>query len=166
MTGEEIAFAADRLRAVAGVRDVSLGTRQGKKGRPVTEYRVLAGAADAEAAIGACFRETSTLGLRVREERRRVLPRATSSPVGVPPLTVKRRAAPGRRDHGQGRARRRRATPTRSRSGEARAARPSAARSMARTRDGRACTPRSTASSPCSTPTRGSRSRSAAASIP
>src|SRR5262245_45479508 len=33
MTGEEIAVAADRLRAEAGVLDVSIGTRHGKKGR-------------------------------------------------------------------------------------------------------------------------------------
>ena len=76
MTGEEIALAAERLRALAGVRDVSVGSRLGKKGRPVADFRVLADPAAQDAVARACFTETSTLGLRVREERRRVLPRA------------------------------------------------------------------------------------------
>lgn len=94
MTGEELALAGDRLRAVPGVRDVSLGTRQGKKGRPVTDYRVLATQATAEGAIEACFRETSTLGVRVREERRRIL-RRDEVTAGTPPLAVKRAQRPG-----------------------------------------------------------------------
>ena len=76
MTGEEIATAADHLRAEAGVIDVSIGTRHGKKGRPLSDFRVLAQAHAVAALAQACFTETSTLGLRVREERRRVLPRA------------------------------------------------------------------------------------------
>jgi hypothetical protein len=75
MSGEELALAADRLRVVAGVIDVSIGTRAGKKGRVVADVRVLAKPATADAVAGACFVETSTLGLRIREERRRVLPR-------------------------------------------------------------------------------------------
>jgi hypothetical protein len=75
MTGEELALAADRLRAVDGAIDVSVGTRAGKKGRIVADFRVLARVAAADAVADACFAETSTLGLRLREERRRVLPR-------------------------------------------------------------------------------------------
>ena len=75
MTGEEIAVAADRLRNEAGVIDVSLGTRQGKKGRPQTEFRLLAKPDAADAIARACFTETSTLGLRRRDERRHVLRR-------------------------------------------------------------------------------------------
>jgi hypothetical protein len=75
MTGEELALAAERLRAVDGVIDVSVGTRGGKKGRIVADFRVLARVAAAESVADACFAETSTLGLRLREERRRVLPR-------------------------------------------------------------------------------------------
>jgi len=75
MTGEELALAADRLRAVDGAIDVSVGTRTGKKGRIVADFRVLARVAAADAVADACFAETSTLGLRLREERRRVLPR-------------------------------------------------------------------------------------------
>lgn len=75
MTGEEIAIAADRLRERPGVLDVSTGTRQGKKGRPLTSFRVLAEPRAAEDVAATCFLETSTLGLRLREERRRVLRR-------------------------------------------------------------------------------------------
>jgi len=75
MTGEELALAADRLRTVEGAIDVSVGTRAGKKGRIVADFRVLARVGAANAVADACFAETSTLGLRLREERRRVLPR-------------------------------------------------------------------------------------------
>jgi uncharacterized protein (TIGR00299 family) protein len=75
MTGEEIAVAADRLRAEAGVLDVSVGTRHGKKGRPLAEFRLLARPEAMDAIAQACFTETSTLGLRWREECRRVLRR-------------------------------------------------------------------------------------------
>ena len=75
MTGEEIAVAADRLRTEPGVVDVSVGTRHGKKGRPLAEFRLLARPEATDALVQACFSETSTLGLRWREERRRVLHR-------------------------------------------------------------------------------------------
>jgi len=75
MTGEEIAVAADRLRAESGVVDVSVGTRHGKKGRPLADFRLLVQPRAADAVARACFTETSTLGLRWREERRRVLHR-------------------------------------------------------------------------------------------
>jgi hypothetical protein len=75
MTGEEIAVAADRLRTEPGVVDVSFGTRQGKKGRPLADFRLLVQPHAADAIARACFTETSTLGLRWREERRRVLRR-------------------------------------------------------------------------------------------
>lgn len=94
MTGEELGLAADRLRSLDGVRDVSLGARQGKKGRPVTDFRLLVAPAAAEAVTVACFGETSTLGVRVREERRRIL-RRDELTVGSPPLAVKRAQRPG-----------------------------------------------------------------------
>jgi len=75
MTGEELALAADRLRAVEGAIDVSVGTRAGKKGRIVADFRVLARIGATDLVADACFAETSTLGLRLCEERRRVLPR-------------------------------------------------------------------------------------------
>ena len=82
MTGEEIAVAADRLRTESGVVDVSVGTRHGKKGRPLADFRVLAQPHAVDAIAQACFAETSTLGLRVREERRRVLRRTEVSVPG------------------------------------------------------------------------------------
>jgi len=75
MTGEEIAVAADRLRAEPGVLDVSVGMRHGKKGRMLAGFRLLAQPHATDAIAQACFTETSTLGLRWREERRRVLRR-------------------------------------------------------------------------------------------
>ena len=90
MSGEEIAIAADRLRAERGVIDVSIGARVGKKGRPVADFRVLAEAQAEDAVARACFVETSTLGLRVRVERRRVLSRAEiATAIDGSPLRVK-----------------------------------------------------------------------------
>jgi uncharacterized protein (TIGR00299 family) protein len=90
MTGEEIAAAAERLRARSGAVDVSLCTRIGKKGRPLTEFRVLVDLRGADAMAGACFVETSTLGLRIHEERRRILARAeVATAVGGDPVRVK-----------------------------------------------------------------------------
>ena len=96
MTGEEIGLAAERLRALPGTLDVTLGTRLGKKGRPVTDVRVL-GRVEATAAIArACFQETTTLGLRIREERRHVLARdEVAASVGGASLRVKVAARPG-----------------------------------------------------------------------
>jgi hypothetical protein len=92
MTGEEIAVAADRLRAEPGVVDVSIGTRQGKKGRPLADFRLLVQPHAADAIARACFAETSTLGLRWREERRRVL-RRTEVTVTVDGATVSAKVA-------------------------------------------------------------------------
>ncbi len=90
MTGEEIATAADRLRGEPGVVDVSVGTRTGKKGRPLADFRLLAQPHAADAIARACFVETSTLGLRIRDERRRVLRRAEiAATVGDAALSVK-----------------------------------------------------------------------------
>jgi uncharacterized protein (DUF111 family) len=94
MTGEEMALAADRLRGIAGVIDVSMGSRIGKKGRPVADFRVLARPAAAASVAQACFNETSTLGLRVRDERRHVL-RRQEVRVGGANVTVKVAQRPG-----------------------------------------------------------------------
>jgi hypothetical protein len=76
MTGEEIGTACDRLRRAEGVLDVSLGSRLGKKGRPLQEVRLLARPEAVETAIERCFAETATIGLRWHLEARRILPRA------------------------------------------------------------------------------------------
>lgn len=77
MTGEEISAAAERLREHAGVRDVSLVTMMGKKGRPAVGFRLLVEPSAVEQVGALCLTETSTLGLRVREERRLVLQRTS-----------------------------------------------------------------------------------------
>ena len=92
MTGEEIGTATALLRGEAGVLDVSLGHRFGKKGRPVVALRLLVRPENAEVVAQACLAQTSTLGLRLREERRLTLTRAAGESAGV---AVKRAARPG-----------------------------------------------------------------------
>jgi hypothetical protein len=94
MTGEEIAVAADRLRNLAGVLDLSIGSRSGKKGRRMDSFRLLIQPEAAPIVIDHCFLETSTIGLRIHEEIRMTLSRQRSTkesdgrPVGV--KTVRR----------------------------------------------------------------------------
>ncbi|NLH80939.1 MAG: DUF111 family protein [Phyllobacteriaceae bacterium] len=94
MTGEEIGTAAERLRAVDGVLDLSLGQRIGKKHRPSTDFRLLVRPAARAAVERACFLETSTIGLRHRLERRSRLERRAATvrigDVGVPVKIVLR----------------------------------------------------------------------------
>ena len=75
MTGEECAVAADRLRACDGIIDVSFTNRVGKKGRPMQTFQVLVAPPAEDPAVERCFLETSTIGLRVRTEKRIMLPR-------------------------------------------------------------------------------------------
>ena len=63
MTGEDLAFACDRLRA-AGALDVSLAPLAMKKGRPGHLLIVLAPLDLADALAAAILRETSTFGVR------------------------------------------------------------------------------------------------------
>ena len=63
MTGEDLAFACDRLRA-AGALDVSLAPLAMKKGRPGHLLIVLAPPERADALAAAVLRETSTFGVR------------------------------------------------------------------------------------------------------
>jgi hypothetical protein len=79
MTGEEIGTATEHLRSIEGVLDLSLGSRQGKKGRPVTDVRLLIQPAALARVSAACFLQTSTLGLRWRREHRRCLGREQES---------------------------------------------------------------------------------------
>ncbi|MDR3376325.1 MAG: LarC family nickel insertion protein [Ancalomicrobiaceae bacterium] len=96
MTGEEIGDAAGRLRAADGVIDVTLGARQGKKGRPVTDFRLLV-RPDAFAHVrDRCFVETSTLGFRWRLEQRICLARAAEAvEIDGRTVTLKRATRPG-----------------------------------------------------------------------
>lgn len=102
MTGEEVALAADRLRAREGVLDLSLASRTGKKGRPTTEFRLLVRPAAVDTLTQACFAETSTLGLRLREEQRRILRRSdVCMQVDDHAITVKLAQRPGRESSGK-----------------------------------------------------------------
>jgi len=96
MTGEEIGVAAGRLRAADGVIDLSLGTRLGKKNRPLTDFRLLIRPQSLAAVSTLCFGETSTLGLRWRREQRLCLPRSSDA-VEVEGTTLRRKrgARPG-----------------------------------------------------------------------
>ena len=65
-SGEDLAVGLDRLRSHPGVLDVTQAPVFGKKGRIMIHVQVLARATQVEAVIEACFRETTTLGLRRR----------------------------------------------------------------------------------------------------
>lgn len=90
MTGEEIGWAVEALRALPGVVDLTLLQAQGKKSRPVTRMEVLL-SPRAEADVSReIFDRTSTLGLRRTEVTRLILPRDA----GVAPDGARRKTAP------------------------------------------------------------------------
>ena len=103
MTGEEIGVAAERLRAEAGVLDLSIGQRWGKKGRPLQSFQLIVRPDAAPAVIARCFEESSTIGLRVQEDSRIVLPRDSAAVDGVGVKSVRRplsgRTAKAESDH-------------------------------------------------------------------
>jgi uncharacterized protein (DUF111 family) len=94
MTAEEIGVAADRLRAVPGVRDLVLVPAIGKKARPVHTFRLLLEPGERERVAEACFTETSTIGLRWQMARRAILPRVLSEAGSLRVKTVTRPAGP------------------------------------------------------------------------
>ena len=77
-TGEDLALALDRLRVLDGVLDVSSHAVHGKKGRLAVHVRLLARIAAVEPVLAACFRETTTLGVRWHEVSRAALARAAA----------------------------------------------------------------------------------------
>ncbi len=79
MSGEEIGIAAQRLRANEGVLDLGVGSRLGKKGRPVADFRLLVVPQFLAAVSRRCFAETSTIGLRWHIEQRLCLAREAVS---------------------------------------------------------------------------------------
>ncbi len=96
MTGEEMGTALDRLRAANGVLDVSVGSRIGKKGRPLQNVRLLVKPADLTEVQDLCFRETSTIGLRWHwEQRARLERRSGRQAVGALQIGVKEVRRPG-----------------------------------------------------------------------
>ncbi len=84
MTPEELGVATDRIRAASGVLDVIQTPQIGKKGRAIIGLRVLSAQPAAEAVVDLCLSETSTLGVRIAEVRRRILERhAVATPDGA-----------------------------------------------------------------------------------
>lgn len=79
---EDLAVGLDRVRELEGVVDVLQAPVFGKKGRMTSQVQVLADADALDRVIGACFRETTTLGVRWHTERRAVLDRTTETWVG------------------------------------------------------------------------------------
>lgn len=72
---EDLALGLDKIRAVDGVLDVTSFSGIGKQGRMVMSLRVLVAPRAKEAAVRACFLQTATIGLRIGEAERRLLPR-------------------------------------------------------------------------------------------
>ncbi len=69
-TPEDLAVGLDALRSTGGVLDVVQSGVMGKKGRLAVSVRVLCRCEAIDAAIEACFLQTTTIGLRWRIERR------------------------------------------------------------------------------------------------
>ncbi len=97
MTGEEIGVAADRLRALDGVRDLAISALIGKKGRPLHGFRLLVAPDALDAVKERCLSETSTIGLRWHFEERDLLERRGESVRdGETAVRVKQVRRPGR----------------------------------------------------------------------
>jgi uncharacterized protein (TIGR00299 family) protein len=89
-SAEDLALALDRLRAMNGVYDVLQTPAFGKKGRLLTSVRLLTDPAIVDEAASACFDETTTIGLRHRLERRKMLSREPGVvKVGERPVRIK-----------------------------------------------------------------------------
>lgn len=85
MTGEDIAFAAERILQ-AGALDVFTESIYMKKGRPAVKLTVLARPEDEERLAGEIFRHTSTIGVRIHTDRRYELARLSEqrkTPLGT-----------------------------------------------------------------------------------
>jgi uncharacterized protein (DUF111 family) len=77
-SSEDLAIALDRLRATPGVVDVVQGSVVGKKGRMCTTVQMQVNPAFVNSVADAVFVETSTIGLRMTDVTRRVLPRSAT----------------------------------------------------------------------------------------
>ncbi len=87
---EDLAVGLDRLRDASGVLDVIQRVAFGKKGRLVTEVRVLCETAAIDRVIDLCFLETTTLGVRRSQQERTVLSRSLNEHDGVRVKTSQR----------------------------------------------------------------------------
>lgn len=89
MTGEELAFASERIFA-SGAKDVSFAPVVMKKGRPGHRVGVMCAAEARAAVVAAIFAHTSTLGVRETHCRRYVLDRKVET-VTLPDGSTARR---------------------------------------------------------------------------
>ena len=94
MTGEELAFAAERLFA-AGAKDVSFAPVVMKKGRPGHLAAVICCEAERPAVVAAAFAHTTTLGVREKRCRRYTLERLVESVTLGDGSVVRRKVASG-----------------------------------------------------------------------
>jgi|CXWL01.1.fsa_nt_gi uncharacterized protein (TIGR00299 family) protein len=78
-TPEDLAIGLDHLRAHRGVLDVLQMPGLGKKGRVVISVRVLCRTESEEEVAALCFRETTTLGVRLLDVRRHTLARTSNA---------------------------------------------------------------------------------------
>ncbi len=93
---EDLAAGLERLRTAPGVLDVVQMPAFAKKGRLAAHVQVLAREDAAEAAVSACFRETTTIGLRLQQVEGRTLKRRMSRvTVGDTDVRVKLVERPG-----------------------------------------------------------------------
>ncbi|MBV8096843.1 MAG: LarC family nickel insertion protein [Acetobacteraceae bacterium] len=74
---EDLAVGLDRVRAIPGVHDVLQMPAFGKKGRMAMHVQILTEPGALDAVVEACFRETTTIGLRTHLVQGRVLARQT-----------------------------------------------------------------------------------------
>jgi pyridinium-3,5-bisthiocarboxylic acid mononucleotide nickel chelatase len=102
MLPQHYELATERLFA-AGALDVWLTPIVMKKGRPAITLSAIAAPQNEDAVARAMLTETTTIGVRVRTERRHVLPRASGSvETQYGPVRVKRAALPLSSSKGQG----------------------------------------------------------------
>lgn len=94
MTGEEIAFACERLFE-AGAKDVVTIQAVMKKGRPGVILQALCAAKDRDALVAAIFRHTTTLGMRETTCRRHLLRRRIETETLQDGSIVRRKHAEG-----------------------------------------------------------------------
>jgi uncharacterized protein (TIGR00299 family) protein len=96
--GEDLALGLDRLRAEPGILDVVQMPAFGKKGRMTVHIQALVRPESLDSAIEACFRETTTIGLRHHTVEGAVLDRAARTvAAGGQPVRVKVVERPGGR---------------------------------------------------------------------
>lgn len=95
-TPEDLAVALDNIRADNAVLDVQQVSSLGKKNRLSSRIEVLCQRGAVERVSDLCFAETTTIGLRVHVETRRLLPReALVRETGRGPVRVKSVGRPG-----------------------------------------------------------------------